>query len=163
LISRIPRCSTVQSRSSTIRTNRLRVPGEEVAQGCRPDQGFIPDEDQGRALIAFKRLTAGAHGVPGAELLFLGGEVDVGLVGQRLADLFRAVADDHDDLADPRAARGVDDVTDHRLAANLVEHLGALRLHPLAVPSRQDDRHWSPHDSRLVPVPRRVVLKPRRS
>ena len=41
----------------------------------------------------------------------------------------------------PAASGGVDDVADHGLTADLVQHLGQARPHPLAVPRRQDDRH----------------------
>src|SRR5262249_43659856 len=75
----------------------------------------------------------------------LGGEEVVGLSLQGGADLVGPGADDDDDRAGPRPARRLDDVADHRPAADLVQHLGPLRLHPLAVAGRQDDRQRPLH------------------
>ena len=81
----------------------------------------------------------------GAELVGLGREEDVGLAPEAFEDLVGRVADHDDDRPGPRASRGLDHVADHRPAADLVQHLGLLRLHPLALSGRQDDRDWSVH------------------
>ena len=93
----------------------------------------------------------------GAELLGLRGEEDVGLVAEALADLVGRVADDDDDRLGPGASRRVDDVADHRPAADLVQDLGLLRLHPLAVAGRQDDRNRSLHALDLSDLGRFMV------
>ncbi len=73
------------------------------------------------------------------------GKENIGLIGQGLADLVGPVADDNDDGARAGASDGLDDVVDHRLAADLVEHFRPLRFHPLAMSGRQDDRYRSLH------------------
>ena len=78
-----------------------------------------------------------------SKLLGLCHEEDVGLVAQALEDLVGGVADDDDDCPGPCAARGVDHVADHRPAADLVQHLGLVRLHSLALSRGKDDRNWS--------------------
>src|SRR5665213_2287053 len=57
------------------------------------------------------------------------------------------------------AARGVDDVANHRTAADLVRDLGPLRLHPRAMTRRQNDRHRTLHGS----APRSWTREPGRA
>ena len=125
--------------------------GEQVGQGLGADQRLVADQDQGRSPVILEQRVARLDGVAGAELSLLGGEMDVGLAVQRHPDLVGAIADDDDDRPGPRPPRGLDHVADHRPAADLVEDLGLLRLHPLAMPRRQDDRHRTLYH-RIFPI-----------
>ncbi|KAJ3079275.1 hypothetical protein HK102_003908, partial [Quaeritorhiza haematococci] len=116
---------------------------EEVGQGLGAEQGLVADEDQDRPLVAFQQGPADLHRVARAELFGLDGEPDGGLAVERLVELIGRVADDHDDGLRAGAAGRVDDVAEHRPAADLVQHLRPLGLHPLALAGRQDDRHRS--------------------
>jgi len=77
--------------------------------------------------------------VPSAELLGLLDKADAGR-SYRCPHLLRLVADDDEYLAgrdDP--ARGGDYVGQQRLAADLVQHFGPLRLQPRPFARRHDD------------------------
>ena len=75
----------------------------------------------------------------GTEPLGLFRPVQVGLVGKRNANLVAAVAVDHVDAGRLQCTRGGDDVAQHRLAGDLLQHLGLRGLHALALARGEDD------------------------
>ena len=76
--------------------------------------------------------------VAGAELLSLQHPVDR-LVRQRLLDQLAAMAVHDVDRVGAQRFRGRDDVGQHRLAGQRLQHLRQVRLHALALTGRQDD------------------------
>ena len=122
---------------------------EQVGQRLRPEQRLVAHQDQGGTAVVAQHRPANLGGVTGSELLVLVGEQDVGLVAQVVAHLLGGVSDHDDDGLRPGPSGGVDDVADHRLPADLVQHLGLLRLHPLPMAGGQDDRDGSIHDIRF--------------
>jgi hypothetical protein len=118
---------------------------EQVSQGLWTQERLVPNQYEYGPLIAGQDRAADFHCVASAELLGLGREENVGLVLEILADLFGRISDhDHDRLG-PGSSSRVDHVTDHRLAADFVQHLGLFRLHPFALAGGQDDRDGSVH------------------
>src|SRR3546814_14261401 len=77
-------------------------------------------------------------GVAGAELSRLLDPLQVFLFDERIAHLPAAVAVDDVDARRPQPSRGGDDVGEHRLPGDLLQHLGQARFHALALPGAQD-------------------------
>ena len=69
------------------------------------------------------------QGVPGAELLHLGRELDA-IVAEARLDLLSPVADDHDDPFGIELGRGPEHVLEHRPSRHRVENLVQAGLHP---------------------------------
>ena len=118
---------------------------EQVGQGLGPDQRLVADQDQrGPSVVVQQgRQTLTASPVPSCRSGWRRG------CRARLSRHSRTwsapVADDDDDRPGPGPSGRVDHVADHRPAADLVQDLGLLRLHPLALTGRQDDRHGTLH------------------
>ena len=106
----------------------------------------VAGHDQHRAVVAGQQVAAGHHGVAGAKLLGLQGELDARPAVQRRLHQFRPVADHHDHAADAAFGQGVEHVMDHRPAADREQHLGQLGLHPRSLAGGQDDRKCFRHN-----------------
>ena len=78
-------------------------------------------------------------GVARAELLGLERPLEVGLLGERRADLLGAVAIDDVDAGRPQRARGADDVLEQRPARERLKHLRQRRVHALALARGEND------------------------
>ena len=74
-----------------------------------------------------------------AQALLLQHALDVGVTGKEGLNLLGAVAHHDDAAVDTRSAGSVDDPPDHGLAQNLVDHLGAGRLHARALTCGQNN------------------------
>ena len=80
-----------------------------------------------------------SHRVAGAELLRLLRPLQVGLVGEGGLHLVAAMAVDHMDACRIQRARGGDDVRQHRLPGDRLQHLRLGRTHALAFAGGEDD------------------------
>ena len=92
------------------------------------------------ALEALKRAARLGDRMGGAQLFALLGDVDHGLIVQRgLADGLSSVAGDHDDARRVLEFRRADGMHQHGRAADLMQNLGQVGVHPRPLPGRQDD------------------------
>ena len=102
------------------------------------DQRRVAGEHQ-NVLVAGDGLAGALDGVAGAALLCLFNEANA-RGGHRGLHPLRLVANDDENPARLHdAAGGGDDVRQQRLAADLVQHLGPLRLEPGSLARRHDD------------------------
>ena len=76
--------------------------------------------------------------VPGAQLRLLDDEAHP-IVFQGLLDRLGLVAHHHDDVVNPSLPEGIQEVSDHGPAQDLMQHLGLTRLHPGPLARGQDD------------------------
>lgn len=112
--------------------------GEQTLQRLGSDERHVAVQHQ-HACIDRHRRHRVLHGMAGAQALLLLGPVEIGLVGKRGTDLLAAVAVNDVDPCGAELARGVDHVTQHRLAGDLLQHLGRGGLHALALAGGEDD------------------------
>ena len=104
----------------------------------RTDQRHVAGEHQD-VVVAGDSLACALDGVAGAALLRLLHKGDAGRSYSH-AHFLRLVADDSVNVVRRHdAVRCRDDVRQQRLAANLVQHLGPLRLQPRPFACRHDD------------------------
>jgi hypothetical protein len=75
----------------------------------------------------------------GAQLLFLLGPVQIGLVGEGPLHLFPAMPVHHMDARRIQRARRGDDLGQHRSPGDRLQHLGPGRAHALAFAGGEDD------------------------
>ena len=117
------------------------VLGHQLGQGRAGEQGDIAIGDHDRAAADVTgRLQRALHGVPGAQLLVLHGRAH--MRGDRRQVRGHGVTPVPDDHHEPVGAQDV--CGGHRMpheaaSADLVEHLGGGRAHPLALPGGKDD------------------------
>jgi hypothetical protein len=89
----------------------------------------------------------------GAKLFFLQRDPRLGVqLGDGLGHRLGAMTGDDDDIFGLKAAAGGKRVADHRHAAQTVQHLGQVRLHPAALPGGQDDDQCPTAFSVISPV-----------
>ena len=74
----------------------------------------------------------------GAQLIGLQNPIDVFVIERRL-HLRPAIAIDHVDGFGSELARGANDVLQQRLPRKRLQHLGQVRMHPLALPRGEYD------------------------
>jgi len=109
---------------------------QQTLQGSRFDQRHIAIENQhGLGAELRQRLS---HGMPGAQLLGLDDEIQV-IGGQALTYGVGAMADHHLDALRLQAACGIDDMPEHGLVGDRMQHLGQSRTHARALAGGQND------------------------
>ena len=96
--------------------------------------------------MASEQLAASHHGMAGAQLLLLQGELDVRPAVERRFDQFGPIADYHNRLANAPFGQGVEHVFEHRPPADREQHLGQLGLHPGSLAGGQNDRKCFGHN-----------------
>src|SRR5215203_638668 len=135
------------------------VPLDELAERMLRDKGPVSIHDQEDTLFLFYSLQSHPHRVTGTDLLSLKDRVNSWW--QDRLHLFSLVThDDQGSLRLYRLQRG-DCVVHHRHAADRVQHLGSVGLHPGTLAGRQDrskDRRFNVlrhgfYDSYLLPHP----------
>ena len=121
------------------------VLGGQRGEGVGSQQRRVAGEDEDVVFGVEIEAGAGeadAGGVPGPEALVLLDELEGDLGGELLldglADPFGAVADDDDDPGERELDEPVEDVEDHRAAAQRVQHLRRLGAHPGALAGGED-------------------------
>ena len=124
----------------------------QLGQGILGDEGRVAIEDHHAALEPLQRGQGLADRMAGAQLLGLQDGRGLGVQRRhRAGDRLRAVAGHDDDLLGLQAARGAQRVAHHRHAAEPVQDLGQVGLHPAALSRRQYHhrrrlfRHARPH------------------
>ena len=122
-----------------------------VCSTPRRDQRPVAGEDEHVAVVVLQVRLAHPGGVAGAELLGLLDPRDPLVVAELGDDLVLAVPDDHHHPVAPRAEARLQHVVEHRLAAHLVQHLRALRLHPRRLAGGEDDGGEGHGDGRATP------------
>ncbi len=132
----------------------LAVHVEQSRDRARSQQRRVAGQDQdvavARAEFVVDRRQRHRDRVAGAQLLALLDEdqVDVGAgpLGEGLLDPRGAVTDDDDRRAHVLLDGGVQDVEHHRASAEVVQRLGAGRLHPRSLArGEHDDTGWTTH------------------
>ena len=112
---------------------------DERLQGLGAQKGRVAAQHQDLAIFHLRLLKGGMNGVARAQALLLQHALDVGVAGEERLHLLGAVAHHDDAAVDTRSAGSVDDPPDHGLAQNLVDHLGAGRLHARALTCGQNN------------------------
>ena len=117
------------------------VLGDQVGQRRAGEQRDVAVGDHDRAAgDVAGGLQRALHGVPGAQLLVLYGRAHVrGDCGQVRGDRVTPVPDDDHEPVGSQDVGGSHRMTDQAASADLVEHLGGGRAHPLALPGGKDD------------------------
>ncbi len=116
------------------------VLADQRGQGRAAQQGRVRVGHHDRAVIQPDRLDRGAHRVPGTALVVLDHRDRVGrMLGQVRGDLVAPVADHHDEPGWARLPGGDQNVTQQGCAADRVQHLGGLGLHPRTLARGEDD------------------------
>ena len=128
------------------------VGGDQLVERLRAQQRGVAGEHDDRRLVvevvARDRRHPARCGVTGAALFDLLDERDVrprrGELGDLRRDLLGVVADDDCGRRRAQPLQGLDDVEDHRPAADHVQRLRAVRAHPRALAGGEHDgRHSS--------------------
>ena len=110
----------------------------QAGDGFRLQEGDVSGEDE-KLVVSFDSPLGGLDGVTRPTLLFLVNEADAGIFDGGL-DGRGLMSDDNVDVGRRDDLTGaVDHVTEQRLAADFVEHLGALGLEARALASSHDD------------------------
>ena len=123
------------------------VGGDELVERLGPQQRRVAGEHDDRRLVVEVVARDGRHParrrVAGAALLELLDERDVrprrGELGDLRGDLLGVMADDDRGRRRPQPLQGLDDVEDHRPAADHVQRLGAVGAHPRALAGGEHD------------------------
>jgi hypothetical protein len=123
---------------------RLVLAGEPPQRAALEERRVAVRDQDGAAdrrdLLLVERVERDPYGVAGAELLVLDGEHRLRQALEDVrADLLALVADDRADPGRLEVADRREDMPDHAAAADLVQHLHRLGLHPGAAARGQDD------------------------
>jgi hypothetical protein len=114
--------------------------GEHGVEGLGAHQGRVGVEDEGVAVEAVEGGRGLEDGVGGALLLGLVGKGDGGVEGMGGGcDGLGAVAGDDDQPVGVEAGGRREGVGKERRAGEGVQHLGAVRAHPGALPGGEED------------------------
>ena len=109
---------------------------QQALQSLHLDQRYIAVQHQhGVGSNGRERL---GHGMAGTELFVLHDEVQI-VSGQSLTYLLGTMADDHVDTLRLQLARTVDNVAEHGVAGNRVQHLGQCGTHAGALACGEND------------------------
>jgi len=111
--------------------------GCQLVQGRRTDQRHVAVQHQ-HGVIVGNDGHGLHHGMTGAQLFRLQNPIDVFVIERRLHQR-PAVTIDHVDGFGSKLARGANDVLQQRLARQRLQHLGQVRMHPLALPRGEYD------------------------
>ena len=102
-------------------------------------QRRVAGEDHGRAVVLAEVFFANHHRMPGAVLFRLQGEFDILVHRERGFDLLCFMTHDNDQPLDTGGTGGIEDVFDHRPAAQWVQDLRRRRFHTGAFSGSEDD------------------------
>ncbi len=112
---------------------------EQGGEGTALHQRRVAGEDHGGAVVLAEVFFTDHHRMPGAVLLGLQSEFDVLVHGKRAFDLLCFMTHDDNQPLDASRTGGIENVFDHRPAAQWVQDLGSRRFHTGAFSGCKDD------------------------
>ena len=135
------------------------VPVEQSTQRLCSDQRHVAGDDQYVAVVFAQCLAAHHHSVAGAQLFRLLDPVDPAVAGERVDDTLLLMADNHVQCLDAGLAAGVQHVSEHRLAAQFVQHFRQITLHPRALAGSENNCSSRTHGTTVSKLRNRTLAR----